>query len=57
MVRGFKIFKCEKCGEVFKGIDMEWNATAFSAPVPCPNCGNMTNNTASIIDRIKYHLK
>lgn len=53
MVRGFKTFKCNKCGEIFKDLDVEWCASALSAPVKCPKCGNMTNDTPSIIDRLK----
>lgn len=53
MIRGTKTFKCKKCGHIFEGPDIEWNATIFSAPVKCPKCGNMTNDTPSIIDNIK----
>lgn len=40
MVRGIATFKCPKCGKVFEGPDMEWNATALTAPLPCPECGH-----------------
>jgi len=39
MLRGTKQFKCERCGEVFTAPDMELNATASTAPQPCPKCG------------------
>lgn len=38
MVRGYVKFKCPKCGETFIGPDVEWNATIFTAPLPCPKC-------------------
>lgn len=53
MLRGTKTFKCEKCGHIFEGPDIEQNATIVSAPVRCPKCGNMTNNTPGVIDKIK----
>lgn len=53
MIRGTKTFKCKKCGHIFKSLDIEWNASILSAPVECPKCGNMTNDTPSIIDIIK----
>lgn len=41
MVRGITRFKCNGCGNKFKGLDIEWNATVYTAPVRCPKCGNM----------------
>lgn len=40
MVRGIIEFKCDKCGHHFKDLDVEWCATVFSTPMPCPNCGS-----------------
>ena len=40
MIRGIKTFVCDNCGHKFKGLDIEWNATVFSQPLRCPNCGN-----------------
>lgn len=40
MFRGITTFVCDKCGHKFKGLDVEWNATIFSAPQRCPNCGS-----------------
>ena len=40
MLRGIRTFVCDDCGHEFKGMDMEWNATAASAPVRCPQCGS-----------------
>ena len=39
MVRGTTTFKCEACGNVFEGLDIEDNATAGTMPVRCPKCG------------------
>lgn len=33
-----KLFRCSKCGKVFLAPDVEYNATTFSQPVPCPAC-------------------
>lgn len=41
MLRGTTTFKCDNCGNTFKGLDMEWCATIFTAPVRCPKCGSM----------------
>ena len=53
MLRGTKKFKCDHCGHVFIGPDLELNATVASAPVPCPKCGNMTNSAPGIWGWIK----
>jgi len=41
MVRGKTLFKCTECGEMFRAEDIEWGATVFSVPQPCPNCGSI----------------
>ncbi len=41
MIRGITKFKCHSCGHVFKGMDMEYAATAFSVPLKCPECGSI----------------
>lgn len=41
MVFGTAKFKCDECGERFVSTAMEWNATVFLAPMPCPKCGSM----------------
>lgn len=33
-----KVFRCAKCGKVFLAPDVEYNATTFSQPMPCPYC-------------------
>ncbi len=40
MLRGKNIFRCTKCHKVFFILDIEWQATRFSTPVPCPKCGS-----------------
>ena len=40
MIRGTKTFVCDDCGHKFKGLDIEWCATALSQPLKCPNCGS-----------------
>ena len=39
MLRGTTLFRCPNCGHVFKALDIEDNATARTAPMPCPRCG------------------
>lgn len=39
MFRGMTNFVCDNCGHKFKGMDIEWCATALSQPLKCPNCG------------------
>lgn len=40
MIRGTKTFVCDDCGHKFKGMDIEWCATALSQPLRCPKCGS-----------------
>ena len=40
MFRGMRKFVCDDCGHKFEGMDCEYQATAFSAPVKCPECGS-----------------
>lgn len=39
MVRGYIWFRCPKCGNIFKDLDIEDSATIYSVPMPCPKCG------------------
>lgn len=41
MIFGVAYFKCDKCRKRFWSLAAEWLATAFIAPVRCPNCGSM----------------
>lgn len=38
MIRGFTRFKCNECSKKFWGLDVEWRATALTAPLQCPQC-------------------
>lgn len=38
MVFGTAKFKCDNCGKTFVSTAMEWNATFFLTPMPCPKC-------------------
>ena len=40
MIRGKIKFKCDDCGHVFEALDIEWQATVYSTPMPCPMCGS-----------------
>ena len=40
MHRGITTFKCDVCGHTFRAMDIEWQATAYTMPVLCPNCGS-----------------
>lgn len=40
MLRGTTIFKCTECENTFRGLDCEWQATIFTAPCKCPQCGS-----------------
>lgn len=48
MILGTTTFKCDNCGERFKGVAAEWNATAYIAPVRCPKCGSMHTYPANL---------
>lgn len=49
MLRGKKKFICRDCGEKFSALDMEWKATALSAPQPCPKCFSMKTRPVGLI--------
>lgn len=38
MFRGMTIFKCDNCGHKFVAMDVEYMATIYSMPQPCPKC-------------------
>ena len=46
MYRGIIKFVCNDCGKKFKAPDIEWNATVYSVPQPCPKCGGMDTKPA-----------
>lgn len=41
MIKGVTKFKCDECGHKFDALAIEWQATAFTAPSRCPQCGSM----------------
>jgi len=47
MFRGKTTFKCAECGKRFEGLDIEYNATVMSQPMPCPECGSNHTMPAS----------
>ena len=49
MLRGKKTFKYNNCGHVFKALDIEWQATVYSHPMPCPNCGSRHTMPKSLL--------
>lgn len=40
MLRGTTTFSCRECKSTFIGLDCEWNATIYTAPCKCPQCGS-----------------
>ena len=57
MIRGKKKFKCDDCGHVFEALDIEWQATAYSTPMPCPKCGShhtMPKSLLGFVDKGAY---
>ncbi len=48
MLRGTTTFVCDNCGNKFKGMDIEWMATAFSQPMKCPQCGSCHTRPSSL---------
>lgn len=41
MYRGIITFRCADCGKRFKAPDIEYMATVYSIPQPCPKCGSI----------------
>lgn len=50
MLRGFTKFRCPNCGHIFEAPDIEDNATARTAPMPCPLCGAKSNPLGACVD-------
>lgn len=50
MISGITRFKCDRCGKKFMAFAAEWNATAFIAPMPCPNCGSIHTYPANLMN-------
>ena len=49
MLRGKKTFKCDDCGHIFEALDIEWQATTYSQPMPCPKCGSRHTMPKSLL--------
>lgn len=43
MVRGVIVVTCPHCGRTFVAPDIEWGATVLSAPIHCPDCGQLVD--------------
>lgn len=57
MIRGTKRFLCDKCGNIFSDLDIEYMATALSVPRKCPRCGSfhtMPLGLLSILNKPLY---
>ncbi len=55
MIRGKTLFKCDKCGKIFLGVDIEYMATSLSQPIECPGCGSFhTYPVASFLMKSVY---
>lgn len=57
MYRGKTLFKCTECGEKFRADDIEWQASKFSVPQPCPKCQSLRTmpwSLLSFLDKPKY---
>lgn len=49
MVRGPKLFYCSECRKRFVGVDIEYGASIFSAPIKCPQCGSWHTRPWSLL--------
>lgn len=57
MVTGILLFYCSECHNRFMGVAAEWCATAFTAPVKCPNCGSWHTRPWSLLPASIANLK
>lgn len=54
MFRGMTEFVCNDCGHKFVGMDCEYQATVYTAPVKCPKCGSWhTLPSGSFLGQLK----
>ena len=56
MLRGITLFKCTECGKHFIAPDIEFGATALSAPQKCPKCGGMHTRPLGSSDATYKHI-
>lgn len=57
MYRGMTIFRCSACGAKFNAPDIEWMATAYSTPQPCPKCNSRLTRPSGLwgwMSRLAY---
>ncbi len=55
MYFGTTTFKCSECDHFFKAPAIEWNATVYLVPQPCPKCKSIrTYPFAQILYRPIY---
>ena len=55
MYRGIIKFVCNDCGNKFKAPDIEWLATIYSVPQPCPNTRpDRSLNFLGLLDYFTY---
>ena len=40
MIRGHITFTCDNCNNTFRALVIEYNASTFSVPMPCPKCNS-----------------
>ena len=48
MLRGKTTFICTKCDHRFEAMDIEYQGTAYSTPMPCPKCGSRRTRPAQL---------
>lgn len=56
MIRGTTLFVCDECKKKFMAPDIEWRATIFSQPMPCPQCDSYHTSPRSLfgINKVAY---
>lgn len=54
MYRGQTLFKCTQCGKRFWGPDIELDATAFTEPCKCPQCGSIRTRPSRLVSLVAY---
>ena len=53
MVRGKIEMMCKDCGHTFETLDIEYNMTSASMPMPCPKCNSTNTEPVSIYNWLK----
>ncbi len=55
MVRGTTLFICDECSKKFMAPDIEYMASVYSVPQPCPQCGSrhtMPESVGSLLGKM-----